>query len=214
MRKSSSVGRLFLFSVVLMAALPGGAHGEANNPADSAAATSKRSLKVGDPAPAWAQLEGVDGKKHSLKDLRDAKAIAVVFTTNHCPVAVAYEDRLVELHNKYKDKGVALVAINVNNIEADRLPKMKERAEEKGFEFAYLYDPSQKIGRAFGATVTPHAFLLDGDRKLVYMGAVDDNQNSSEVSKHYLQDAIEAVLAGRAPEPATTKQFGCGIQYE
>jgi peroxiredoxin len=214
MCKSCRIAELAIFSMVLAAAWRGPAYGAAEDSADGSTAVSKQALQVGDPAPAWSQLEGVDGKKHSLKDLKEAKAIAVVFTTNHCPVAVAYEDRLVELHTKYKDQGVELVAINVNNIEADRLPKMKERAEEKGFEFSYLYDPSQKIGRAFGATVTPHAFLLDGDRKVVYMGAIDDNQNSEEVSKHYLQDAIEAVLAGRSPEPAKTKQFGCGIQYE
>lgn len=186
--------------------------------ADAADAQSspaeKKSLEVGDPAPAWSKLEGVDGKKHSLADLKEAKAVAVVFTTNHCPVAKAYEDRLVALHKQYADKGVALVAINVNNNEADRLPKMKERAEEKGFQFDYLYDSSQKIGRAFGATVTPHAFLLDGNRKVVYMGAIDDNQDEDKVENHYLKDAIDAVLAGNAPEPATTKQFGCGIQYE
>lgn len=182
--------------------------------AGDAAKSAKKSVEIGDKAPEWAKLEGVDGKSHSLADLKAAKAIAVVFTTNHCPVAKAYEERLVELHKEFKDQGVELVAINVNNNEADRLPKMKERAEEKGFEFAYLYDPTQKIGRAFGATVTPHAFLLDGDHKVVYMGAIDDNQDAEKVTKHFLKDAIGAVLAGEAPEPATTKQFGCGIQYE
>src|SRR5690606_22721247 len=132
--------------------------------------------------------------RHSFTDLKDAKAVAVIFTCNHCPVAKAYEDRLVALHQEYKDKGVELVAINVNNIEADRLPAMKRRAEEKGFEFAYLYDPSQKIGRAYGATVTPHAFLVDGEGKVVYMGAIDDNIKPEEVENHYLKDAIEAVL--------------------
>jgi peroxiredoxin len=180
----------------------------------SAGKTEAKRLKVGDPAPEWKDLDGIDDKKHSLKDLAKAKAVIVVFTTNHCPVAIAYEDRLVALEKEYKDKGVELVAINVNNIEADKLPAMKERAADKGFEFEYLYDPSQAIGRAFGATVTPHAFVLDGKHKVVYMGAIDDNQNPSEVQKHFVRDAVDAVLAGQTPEVTTSKQFGCGIRYE
>jgi peroxiredoxin len=127
---------------------------------------------------------------------------------------VAYEDRLNELYRDYKDLGVELVAINVNNIEADRLPAMKERAKDKSFKFQYLYDPSQEIGRKYGATVTPHAFILDGKRKVAYMGAIDDNQNAENAKTHFVRDALDAVLAGKKPDPATTKQFGCGIKYE
>lgn len=181
--------------------------------ADSAA-TETQKVAVGDPAPAWTDLEGADDQQHSLADLADAKAVAVVFTCNHCPVAQAYEDRLIQLATDYQDKGVALVAINVNNMEADKLPAMKTRAAEKGFNFAYLYDPSQAIGRAFGAASTPHAFLLDGQRKLVYAGAIDDNMEIDKVAQHYLRDAIEAVLAGNAPAVATTAPMGCGIKYE
>jgi peroxiredoxin len=173
-----------------------------------------KAASLGDAAPKWSKLEGVDGKKHSLADLKEAKAVLVVFTCNHCPVAKAYEDRLIEVERDYTDLGVAVVAINVNNVEADKLPAMKERAKEKGFEFQYLYDPSQKIGREYGATVTPHAFILDGKRKVAYMGAIDDNQNAEKVEKHFVRDALDAVLAGKKPEPAKTKQFGCGIQYE
>jgi peroxiredoxin len=180
----------------------------------TAGATTAKGLKVGDPAPEWKDLTGIDDEKHSLKDLAKAKAVIVVFTCNHCPVAQAYEDRLVALEKDYKDKGVELVAINVNNMDADKLPAMKERAQEKGFKFDYLYDPSQAIGRAFGATVTPHAFVLDGKSKVVYMGAIDDNQNPSEVKEHYVRDAVDAVLAGQEPKVATSKQFGCGIRYE
>jgi len=163
-------------------------------------------------AQAWENLSGTDDKQHSLRDLADAKAVAVVFTCNTCPVAVAYEDRLIQLANDYKDKGVALVAINVNNNEPNKLPAMKDRAEEKGFTFAYLFDPSQQIGRAYDATVTPHAFLLNDERKIVYQGAIDDSQDSP--TQHHLREAIEATLAGQPPATASTKQFGCGIQYE
>jgi thiol-disulfide isomerase/thioredoxin len=180
----------------------------------TAPAAEKKGVAVGDAAPEWKDLEGVDGEKHSLSQLADAKAIVVVFTCNHCPVAQAYEDRLIELAADYKEKGVELVAINVNNIDDDKLPAMKERAQEKGFEFEYLYDPSQEIGRAFGATVTPHAFLVDGDGKLVYAGAIDDQMEVAKVEKQFLRDAIDAVLAGSQPEIASQKPMGCGIQYE
>ncbi len=100
--------------------------------------TAKKGLAVGDQAPAWNNLKGVDGKQHSLGEHADAKAVVVIFTCNHCPVAVAYEDRIVELANDYSNKGVDVVAINVNNMEADKLPAMKERAEEKDFRFDYI----------------------------------------------------------------------------
>ncbi len=176
-------------------------------------AAKAKTLAVGDVAPAWQDLEGVDDQKHSLSDLADAKAVVVIFTCNHCPVAQAYQDRIVELAADYKDKGVELVAINVNNLDADKLPAMKQRAEEKGYKFAYLYDPSQEIGRAFGATVTPHAFLLDGEHKLAYAGAIDDQMEVAKVENHYLRDALDAVLAGSKPENDTIKPIGCGIQY-
>ena len=124
-----------------------------------------KAIKIGDQGPAWENLAGTDDKKHSLKDLKESKAVAVVFTCNTCPVAVAYEDRLIKLSNDYKDKGVALVAINVNKDPRNDLEAMKQRAEEKGFAFAYLFDPSQQIARDYGATVTPHVFLLDGKRE-------------------------------------------------
>jgi peroxiredoxin len=169
---------------------------------------------VGDKAPAFEGLVGTDDKSHSLNEFDGAKAVVVVFTTNDCPVAQAYEDRLVAFDNDYSDKGVRLVAINVNNREDDKLPKMKERAAAKGFKFPYLYDPSQKVGRNYGAAVTPHVFVLDGKKQLAYVGPVDDSQDQGKVSHQYLRDAIEAVLAGKAPATAQVKPFGCGIQYE
>lgn len=177
-------------------------------------AAESKAVAVGEAAPEWKDLEGVDGKMHSTADIKDAKGVVVVFTCNHCPVAQAYEDRIVALANDYKDKGIELVAINVNNMEEDKLPAMKERAEAKGFKFDYLYDPSQAIGRAFGATVTPHAFLLDGEQNLVYAGAIDDNMEADKVEKQYLRDAIDAVLAGSKAETDATKPMGCGIKYE
>jgi peroxiredoxin len=178
------------------------------------AASSESGVKIGADAPAWAELEGIDGKMHALADVKDAKAVLVVFTCNHCPVAKAYEDRLVELYKDYHGQGVEIVAINVNNGESDKLPAMKERAKEKGFEFAYLYDPSQKIGRAFGATVTPHVFVLDGARKVAYIGAIDDDMKADKATKHYVRDALDAILASGSVSTTETKPAGCGIQYE
>lgn len=171
-------------------------------------------LKIGDPAPSFSALIGVDDKKHSLSDYKDAKIIVLIFTCNHCPVAVAYEDRIIALQKDYKDKGVQVIAVNVNNIPEDRLDKMKIRAEKKGFNFPYLYDESQKIGHDYGAEVTPHVFVLDQQRKIAYMGAIDDSQNVEKVKTHYLRDALDALLAGKEPPKTVTKHFGCSIKYE
>ena len=206
----------FLMSVVCLAAMSTlvGASHAAEESTTAAADAKAKGLAIGDSAPKWNDLEGTDGQKHSFDDVKDAKATVVVFTCNHCPVARAYEDRIIELAADYKDKGVKLVAINVNNIEEDKLPAMKERAEEKNFNFDYLYDPSQEIGRAFGATVTPHAFLIDADNEIAYKGAIDDNMEIEKVEKRHLRDAIDAVLTGSKPETDSTKPVGCGIQYE
>ncbi len=171
-------------------------------------------LKIGDAAPNFSGIIGIDDKEHGLADYRDNPVVVLVFTCNHCPVAKAYEDRLVALQKDYEAKGVQLVAVNVNNLPEDRLDKMKERATSKAFNFPYLYDSSQKIGRDYGATVTPHVFVVDKNRKIAYMGAIDDNMQSDAVKKHYLRNALDAILAGKKPPRETTKQFGCGIKYE
>ncbi|HPP52511.1 MAG TPA: thioredoxin family protein [Thermoguttaceae bacterium] len=171
-------------------------------------------LKIGDKAPDFKDLPGVDGKKHSLSDYADAKLVVVVFTCNHCPVAKAYEDRIIQFQKDYKDKGVQVVAINVNNIPADRLDKMIERAKEKGFNFPYLYDETQQSGREYGATCTPHFFVLCQERKIAYMGAMDDNNNPDKVKEHWLRDAIDALLAGKTPPKQVTQQRGCSIKWD
>ena len=171
-------------------------------------------LTIGVAAPDFAGLVAVDGNPHGLTDYKDAKLVVLVFTCNHCPVAKAYEDRLIALQKAYQSKGVRVVAVNVNNIPADRLDEMKKRAKQKNFNFPYLYDSTQKIGHDYGATVTPHVFVLDKDRKIAYMGAVDDNIKAGQVKKHYLRDALDALLAGTTPPTEVTKQFGCGIKYE
>jgi peroxiredoxin len=172
-------------------------------------------VKVGDKAPLWSALVGVDGKQHSLSDYQSNKNVVVlVFTCNTCPVAVAYEDRLVALARDYRDKGVQLVAINVKRGDADGLDQMKTRAAEKEFNFPYLSDPSQASGRDYGARVTPHVFVIDQQGKIAYVGAIDDDMTAEQATKHYLRDAIDALLAGKKPPQDKTKPFGCGIRYQ
>ncbi len=172
-------------------------------------------LSVGDAAPAWTDLEGVDGRRHALADLADKQVVVVVFTCNSCPVATDYEDRILQFSKKHAgpDGKVALVAINVNKMAEDRLPRMKERAEAKGFDFPYLIDETQQIGRAFGASFTPEFFVLDKQRHVVYMGGMDDNSSATEVKKNYLDPAVEAALAGQKPEVAEAPAIGCRVRY-
>lgn len=173
-------------------------------------------LSIGDKAPEWKTLPGVDGKTHSLSELKGKAAVVVVFTCNSCPFAVDYEDRMIAFTNKHAgpDSNVALVAINVNNVDADLLPKMKERAKQKKFPFAYLYDESQQIARNFGAGYTPEFFVLNKDRKVIYMGAMDDNLEADKVNVNYLELAVQAALKNGRPGTTETPATGCRVRYE
>jgi peroxiredoxin len=172
-------------------------------------------LSIGDPAPAWKDLPGVDGKRQSLADLHDREVVVVVFTCNSCPIASDYEDRIIAFAKKYCGPGqkAALVAINVNTVEEDLLPQMKERATAKHFPYPYLFDKSQKIGKAYGSLFTPEFFVLDKDRKVAYMGAFDDNVEPTKIKHAYLEPAVEAVLKGGKANPAETQASGCLIRY-
>jgi peroxiredoxin len=169
-----------------------------------------KKVSIGDAAPTFTGLEGTDGKKHSLGDFKK-DVVVVAFLCPTCVTVAAYEERVVAFAKKYGDK-VDLVAINVNNSEDDRLPKMTAQAKEKGFTFAYLYDPSQKIARSLGASVTPEFFVLDKNRKITYMGRLDDDQEKPTVN--YLHAAVDATLAGTPVVKAETRPFGCGIDYD
>ncbi len=171
-------------------------------------------LSPGDAAPAWQNLPAADGGKYSLADFKSSKAIVVVFTCNSCPYAVDVEDRLLSLHAKYGKRDVALVAINVNKVEADLLPAMKQKAKDKAFQFPYLFDETQKIAKDFGAKRTPEFFVLDQDRKVVYMGALDDSPAGKKVSKRYVEAALESTLAGDKVELAETIPVGCAVRFE
>ena len=199
------MARYFTFSAAILVAF-------ALTTAQGIAGEFNSVLKIGDAAPAWNKLPGADGKEHSLEDIKDKKAIVVIFTCNSCPVATAYEDRIIALAKKY-EKDVAVVAINVNKVPADSLEKMKARAEEKGFPFPYLYDDTQKIAKDFGAQFTPEFFLLNAERKIVYMGGMDDSSEPEKVTKHYLEPAIEASLKGEKIEKTETQAIGCRVRF-
>ena len=172
-------------------------------------------LHVGDVAPDF-KLKGVDGKMISPKDYKDAKGYIVTFTCNHCPYSVMYEDRLIELHNKMVKQGYPVIAINPNDPSVepkDSFEGMVERASEKEFPFAYLFDDGQKVYPKYGATKTPHVFLLDKDMKVRYIGAIDDSaRDASAVKVKYVEDAIKAIESGKEPNPDFTKAIGCSVK--
>lgn len=171
-------------------------------------------LDIGDAAPAWKDLPGIDGQKHSLAGLKDREAIVVVFTCNSCPYSVDYEDRIVALTKLLAQRQVAVVAINVNKIPEDSFQAMKERAVAKSFNFAYLYDETQQIARDYGATYTPGFFVLDRERKIAYMGSLDDSPEASKVKQRYVEDAVSAVLLGKTPKVTETVSIGCRVRLE
>ena len=188
----------------------------------SAIAPFVEAYKVGEQAADFS-LKNVDGTMVSLKDIKGASGqpvngYIVVFTCNTCPYAVMYEDRIIELHNKYAPQGYPVVAINPNDPavkSGDDFASMQQRAREKNFPFKYLFDDGQKVYPAFGAVRTPHVFLLDANRYVRYIGAIDDNaQNPSEVSVKYLENAIAALKAGNNPDPSETKAIGCTIKVK
>ena len=165
------------------------------------------------------KLRNVDGRYVSLSDYPDAKGFIVIFTTNHCPYAIAYEDRIIDLDNKYKSMGYPVIAINPNSAEAypeDSYDKMIVRAEEKGFTFPYLLDEKQEIYKIYGATKTPHVYVLKKEPynlKVTYIGAIDNNYRDAEqADEHYVQNAVNSLLAGKDPDPDFTRAIGCGIK--
>jgi peroxiredoxin len=171
-----------------------------------------KKLSVGDAAPSWANLDGTDGKKHSLADLKDKDVVVVFFTCNSCVVATDYEERILAFAKSHPD--VAMVAVNVNTGKDDALDKMKARAEKKKFPFVYLYDPSQEIAKAYGAVYTPEFFVLNKDRKVVYMGAMDDKSPPREPTMMHLEAAVKAAKDGKpAATGETSASAGCKIKF-
>ena len=191
-----------------------------------AAQQKVETLEIGRQAPDF-NLPGVDGRNYRLADFAGAKILVVIFTCNHCPTAQAYEDRIIKLTSDYKNKGVAVVAISPNDPEAVRLDElgysdmsdtfkeMKIRAEDKGYNFPYLYDgETQKVTMAYGAVATPHLFIFDSQRKLEYTGRFDDSEKTpKQINTKDAINAIEAILAGKKVPVEKTVAFGCSIKW-
>jgi peroxiredoxin len=174
-------------------------------------------LELGSPAPSFS-LPGTDGKSHSLESFKDAKALCVVFSCNHCPYVQAYEGRFKALQADFGPRGFQLVAINSNdadNYPEDGFDAMVLRSKEQGFNFPYLRDEDQSVAKAFGAVRTPHVFLFDAERKLAYLGRIDDSWDKPEkVTRRELAEAIEDILAGRPVKVAETFAVGCTVKWK
>ena len=172
-------------------------------------------LSVGDVAPAWKDLEGTDGQKHSLADFKDKEVVVLAFTCNSCPYATDHEQRLSALHKRFTEDGKGVViAINPNQVKEDLLPAMKARAESRGLKYLYLHDPTQHVAKSYGPLNTPEFVVLNKDRKVVYLGAMDDSPELKKpVTKKYVEDAITAALAGKTPEVTETPSVGCLVRY-
>jgi peroxiredoxin len=177
------------------------------------AAKFNRKVDVGRPAPTWKNLAGVDGRKHSLGDYKGAKVLVIAFMCNQCEVSQIYEDRFMTLAKEYKRQEVTFVGISCSRLPPDRLDKMIERAKQKKFSFDYLTDPSQQVGKDYGATVTPQMFVLDQSRNIAYMGRFDDSMYADDVRRRFVEDAVRAILAGKPPDPSETRASGCAIEY-
>lgn len=179
---------------------------------------NSRGYKVGDEASDFT-LKNIDGKMVSLADYKEAKGFIVVFTCNMCPYSVANEDRLIALDKKYKKKGFPVIAINPNDPEVskgDSFEAMKVRAKEKGFTFPYLFDEGQKVYPKYGATRTPHVYILNKENnKLIveYIGAIDDNsRDENNVKERFVENAVDALLKGEKPTKTDTRAIGCSIK--
>jgi glutathione peroxidase-family protein len=173
------------------------------------------SLPLGSPPPEFS-LPGVDGSDHSLASYEDAPLLALVQSCNHCPYVLAWEGRMMEIQGDYADRGLRIVAINSNDAArypGDSFERMVDHAAESGFNFDYLYDADQDVARALGSERTPEVFLFDQSRTLVYHGAIDDNRDDQAVERHYLRDALDALVAGAAPPVTETPPVGCSVKW-
>jgi peroxiredoxin len=176
-------------------------------------------LTVGAPAPLASQKmkSALDGKSVSIADVAGKAGTLVIFTCNHCPFARGWERRIADLGNSYAKKGVGVILVNANDpakYPEDGFAEMQARAKTLGLQVPYVVDETSNLARAFGASVTPEAFLFDKGGKLAYHGTIDDNhKDPDQVAKRYLKDALDAVVAGKPPAVAETKGIGCGIKF-
>ncbi len=179
-----------------------------------AATPVKKGYEVGDTA-TNIKLKNVDGRMVSLTDYKDAKGYIIIFDCNTCPYSKAYNERIGALHEKYNSKGFPVITINANEGSGDSFDEMVRVSKKKNYKFPYLFDETQEVAKAYGATNTPHGYILTKELKVAYIGAIDDNaRNANDVTKRFVEDAVDALLAGK-PVPITkTKAIGCGIKWK
>lgn len=179
-----------------------------------AASPNKNGYDIGDTATDF-KLKNVDGKMVSLADYKDVKGYIVIFDCNTCPYSKAYNERIIALNEKYAAKGFPVIAINANNGSGDTFDDMVRVAKKKNLKYPYVFDDTQKVAKAYGATNTPHVFVLTKALKVSYIGAIDDNaRNAEAATKHYVEDAVDALLAGKLVPVTKTKAIGCGIKWK
>jgi len=174
-------------------------------------------VAAGDKAPTFAGIPAAQGNQDTSVSLSDIKepVVVLVFLANHCPVVLNCDDRIIDFANEYKDKGVKVVGIAVSNMQVDLLPGIKKHIADKKIPYVYGSDETQAIGKAYGATNTPQFFVLDKDRTIRYLGAMDDSPNDeTKVTKTYLKDAVNSLLAGKEIAVTETRPMGCGISYK
>jgi thiol-disulfide isomerase/thioredoxin len=205
-----------LLALVALASLP---------PCPSHAAEGPPTLEIGATAPDF-DLPGIDGRRYTLASFSQAKVLVIIFTANHCPTAQAYEGRIARLDAEFRARGVEIVLVSPNDPLAVRLDEqaysdlgdsfeeMKLRAKERGWTFPYLYDgETEAMSRKYGPAATPHVFVFDAQRKLRFVGRIDDDDNPAKAKTAETRDAIEALLAGKPVPVAKTKVFGCSIKW-
>jgi peroxiredoxin len=178
--------------------------------------TTIRPLTIGSKAPNF-ELSATDGQTYALHSFSDKPSLVVVFLANHCPYVGAWEDRLIAIGREYGDRDVAFVAISSNDVSKfplDGPEKMRERAQERGYPFPYLYDEEQSVARAYGATRTPEVFVFDQERLLVYHGAIDSDWEESSGMQHYLREALNRLLSGQQIYLPETPPVGCTIKWK
>jgi peroxiredoxin len=176
----------------------------------------RATLPIGARAPSFPPLPGVDGARHDSAAFVDRDVLVLIFSSNRCPTAKAYAERMVDLQREYGPLGVQLVLLNANDPHLypdESLARMVERSKEDGYTFPYLVDEGQDLAKAFGAACTFHVFVLDRDRRLRYQGRFDDARLPARVTTHDLADALDDLLAGRAVRTPVTRPFGCSLDF-
>jgi peroxiredoxin len=180
------------------------------------ASPERATLPIGASGPAFEGLLSTDGRRYSMSSFADNEAIVLIFSSNRCPTAKAYGKRMNALEADYGPRGVQLLAINSNDPHLypdESFSRMIERASEDGYRFPYLVDEGQRVAREYGATCTFHVFVLDGERRLRYQGRFDNSRIAANVTSHDLRDALDDILAGRDVRVASTRPFGCSLDF-